>query len=227
MMNCCLIFLNPSCLFLHRATDRASLFVLTCFEQSAADILCARRSVWCSWLRTRRSCRGTRPGGWCVQAAPQNTVQTARSRSGPSATWLRLKEQNKNVTALITLKAAPPDSCWSEFQSCVFLLTHQHTSDFIQLWHILMIKNKTSPLFFSSLQNKSKKKGICSWMLCFTLFSKNASTTNVIYELQTHSLLLLIKSAWWSPTFCCFTHFFAPPSGFDWHCLKENKSLQL
>lgn len=40
----------------------------------------------------------------------------------------------------------------------------------------------------------------CS-LTAFTLLFKNASTTNVIYDQRNHSLLLLIKSAWWSPTF--------------------------
>lgn len=51
--------------------------------------------MWCSWPRTRRSCQGTAPGGWCVQAVPLNTVQTVCRRSESSATWLHLKGQKK------------------------------------------------------------------------------------------------------------------------------------
>lgn len=72
-------------------SSKKGAFILTCSEWSEADILCARLSAWCSWPRTRRSCQGTAPGGWCVQAVLLNTVQTVYSRSESSATWLHLK----------------------------------------------------------------------------------------------------------------------------------------
>lgn len=71
--------------------------ILTCFELSEADIQCARLSAWCSWPRTRRSCQGTAPGGWCVRAVPQHTMQTGRSKWEWSATWLHLKGHNAAV----------------------------------------------------------------------------------------------------------------------------------
>lgn len=57
---------------------------LTCFGWTETHTPCAPLSVWCSWPHTRRSYRGTAPGGWCVQAALLNTQPTGHSQSAAS-----------------------------------------------------------------------------------------------------------------------------------------------
>lgn len=52
---------------------------VTCFGWIVACSPCVRRSAWCFWLRTRRSCRGRVRGGWCERVEPRSRTRAANT----------------------------------------------------------------------------------------------------------------------------------------------------